>query len=204
MAGRTSDEMGGVGGNAKGKATNGGRGAELQCTTDNTGAFRFNLIPTGPYKVDVSAPNFKTLSQTGILVNAGQDTGLGLLKLSVGDTGTTVEVTAETPLIESTQAQVTNTFSGQTLTTFAGVQENEGLDNLALFVPGISSSRDNNFSNTNGGLGFSVNGLRGRNNDQQIDGQNNNDNSVAGPRDFLSDPALFGQYVIVTITLVQS
>src|SRR5260370_15135271 len=165
-----SGPEGGVVGNARGKAGNVATGAELQSTTDNTGAFRFNLIPTGTYKVDVSAPNFKTLSQTGILVNAGQDTGLGLLKVSVGDTGTTVEVTAETPLIESTQAQVTNTFSGQTLTTFAAVQDNEGLDNLPLLVPGLSSSRDNNFSNTNGGLGFSVNGLRGRNNDQQIDG----------------------------------
>jgi hypothetical protein len=198
ISGTITDPQGAVVANAQVKATNVATGAELQSTTDNTGAFRFNLIPTGTYKVDVSAPNFKTLSQTGILVNAGQDTGLGLLKLSVGDTGTTVEVTAETPLIESTQAQVTNTFSGQTLTTFAGVQENEGLDNLALFVPGISSSRDNNFSNTNGGLGFSVNGLRGRNNDQQIDGQNNNDNSVAGPGVFLSDPEWVGQYVIVT------
>src|SRR5260370_17259919 len=144
-----SGPEGGVVGNARGKAGNVATGAELQSTTDNTGAFRFNLIPTGTYKVDVSAPNFKTLSQTGILVNAGQDTGLGLLKLSGGDTGTTVEVTAETPLIESTQAQVTNTFSGQTLTTFAGAQGNEGPDNLAFFLPRITSSPPNHFPSTN-------------------------------------------------------
>ena len=76
---------------------------------------------------------------------------------------------------------MTNTFAGTTLTSFAGIQENQGLDNLALFVPGVVSARDNGFSNTNGGSGFSSNGLRGRNNDQQIDGQNNNDNSVGGP-----------------------
>ena len=61
----------------------------------------------------------------------------------------------------------------------AGVTENQGLDNLALFVLGVVAARDNGFSNTNGGTGFSVNGLRGRNNDQQIDGQNNNDISIA-------------------------
>ncbi len=72
------------------------------------------------------------------------------------------------------------------------------LDNLALFVPGVVSARDNGFSNTNGGGGFSVNGLRGRNNDQQIDGQNNNDNSVAGPGLFLSDTEFVQQYVIIT------
>src|SRR5260370_35519292 len=114
-----SGPEGGVVGNARGKAGNVATGAELQSTTDNTGAFRFNLIPTGTYKVDVSAPNFKTLSQTGILVNAGQDTGLGLLKLSVGDRGTTVEVTAETPLIESRHDHGTNTLSSRTITTFA-------------------------------------------------------------------------------------
>ena len=72
------------------------------------------------------------------------------------------------------------------------------MDNLALFVPGVVSARDNGFSNTNGGGGFSVNGLRGRNNDQQIDGQNNNDNSVAGPGLFLSDTEFVQQYVIIT------
>ncbi len=69
-----------------------------------------------------------------------------------------MEVTAAAPLIESTQSQVTNTFAGTQLSSFAGVQENEGLDNLALFVPGVVASRDNNFSNFNGGTGFSSNG----------------------------------------------
>jgi len=53
------------------------------------------------------------------------------------------------------------------------------------------------FSNTNGG-GFSSNGLRGRNNDQEIDGQNNNDNSVGGPSLFVSNTNFVQQYVIVT------
>ena len=45
---------------------------------------------------------------------------------------------------------------------------------------------------------ISVNGLRGRENDQEIDGQNNNDNSVAGPALFVSDPEFVSQYVIIT------
>ena len=75
--------------------------------------------------------------QTNIYVSAGRDSGLGSIKLSVGETSTTVEVAATAPLIETTQSQVTNTFSGTTLSTFAGIQENEGLDRLALFVPGV-------------------------------------------------------------------
>src|SRR5262249_38853477 len=140
----------------------------------------------------------KTTQQNDVGVAAGRDSSLGELRLAVGGASETVEVTAAAPLIETTQSQISTTFSGATLQTFAGIQENQGLDNLALFVPGVASSHDNNFSNFNGGFGFSSNGLRGRNNDQEIDGQNNNDNSVAGPGLFVSDTEFVGQYVLVT------
>jgi len=198
ISGTVTDPQGAVVSGAQVKATNTATGVTLTTTSDSAGLFRFNLIPTGEYKVEVSAQGFQTTVQSNILVAAGRDSGLGAIKMTVGGTTETIEVTATAPLIESTQAQVTNTFSGTALTSFAGVQENQGLDNLALFVPGVVSARDQNFSNTNGGGGFAVDGLRGRNNDQEIDGQNNNDNSVAGPALFLSDPEFVAQYVIIT------
>ena len=48
------------------------------------------------------------------------------------------------------------------------------------------------------GVGFTVNGIRGRNNDQQIDGQNNNDNSVTGPYIFLDNPDFVSEYEVVS------
>jgi len=198
ISGSVVDPQGAVVSGAQVKATNTATGIAATSTSDSSGLFRFNLIPAGEYKVEVTAQGFKTAVRTAVAVTAGGDSALGSLKLTVGETSTTVEVSADAPLIETTQSQVTNTFSGTALTTFAGVQENEGLDNLALFVPGVVSVRDNSFSNTNGGQGFSVNGLRGRNNDQQIDGQNNNDNSVAGPGLFVSDTEFVQQYVLIT------
>ena len=198
ISGTATDPQGAVLSGADVKATNLATGATLATKSDSSGLFRFNLIPAGEYKIQISAQGFNTAVQNNIVVAAGRDTGLGSIKLAVGQTSTTVEVTAAAPLIESTQSQVTNTFAGTQLSSFAGVQENEGLDNLALFVPGVSSSRDNNFSNFNGGEGFSSNGLRGRNNDQQIDGQNNNDNSVAGPALFVTNPEFVNQYVLIT------
>ena len=198
ISGTAVDQNGAVVPGAQVKATNTGTSAVLTTTTDNSGSFRFNLIPAGDYKIEISAQHFKTAVQNGVSVSAGRDSGLGQVKLSVGEASTTVEVTADAPLIETTQAQVTNTFSGVALSSFAGIQENQGLDNLAVFVPGVSSARDNGFSNSNGGGGFSSNGLRGRNNDQQIDGQNNNDNSVAGPALFVTDSEFVAQYVLVT------
>jgi len=198
ISGSIMDPQGAVVSGATIKATNTGTGVTLTTTSDNGGSFHFNLIPVGEYKLEVSATGFKTALQNSIVVAAGRDSGLGAIALTVGEVSTSVEVDASAPLIETTQSQITNTFAGTQLSTFAGINENQGLDNLALFVPGVSAARDNNFSNTNGGTGFSVNGLRGRNNDQQIDGQNNNDNSVAGPGLFLSDTEFVQQYVLIT------
>lgn len=198
ISGTVTDPQGAVVSGAQVKATQTDTGAVYTTTSDSSGLFRLNLIPAGSYKVEITAQGFKTSVQNNVPVSPGLDQGLGAMKLAVGGASETLEVTAAAPLIETTQAQVTNTFSGVTLQTFAGVQENEGLDNLALFVPGIVSARDNNFSNTNGGGGFVVNGIRGRNNDQEIDGQNNNDNSVAGPSLFVTDSEFVGQYVLIS------
>jgi hypothetical protein len=169
ISGTAADPNGAVIPGATVKATNTETGAQLKTTTGNEGVFRFNLIPAGNYRVEITAPGFQTVVQNDVAVVAGRDSSVNVVKMTVGEASTTVEVTAEAPLMETTQSQVTNTFTSNVLSTFAGVQENEGLDNLALFVPGVGASRDNNFSNVNGGTGFSVNGLRGRSNDQQID-----------------------------------
>jgi hypothetical protein len=198
ISGIVADPQGAVINGARVKASNPQTGAVFTTTSDGAGLFRFNLVPAGDYQIEVSAQGFNTAVEKNVVVAAGRDSGLGTIALSVGATNTTVEVVGGAPLIETTQSQVTNTFTGVQLSTFAGLQENEGLDNLALFVPGVISSRDNNFANTNGGLGFAVNGIRGRNNDQQIDGQNNNDNSVTGPALFLTDPEFVQQYVLVS------
>jgi hypothetical protein len=197
ISGSVLDPQGAVVSGAQVKARNTETGVVYNTTSDSAGLYRFNLLPVGTYTVDVVASGFKTSSQSNIVVTAGKDSGLAPTRMALGETSTTLEVTAAAPLIETTQSQVTNTFSGTTLSTFAGIQENEGLDRLALFVPGVVATRSDNFSNTNG-VGFSSNGLRGRNNDQEIDGQNNNDNSVGGPGLFLSDTEFVGQYVLIT------
>lgn len=197
ISGTVTDPQNAVVSGATVKATSSETGAVYTTTSDSSGLFRFNLIPAGSYKVEVSSQGFKTAVENSVPVTAGIDRTLGSIKLAVGEASTTVEVAAAAPLIDTQQSQVTNTFSGVQLQTFTGIQENEGLDNLALFVPGVAATRDNTFSNTNG-VGFSVDGLRGRNNDQEIDGQNNNDNSVGGPSLFVSDTEFVQQYVLVT------
>ena len=165
--------------------------------TDPTGLFHLALLPIGTYNVEVTKANFRKLALSGVEVNSAQATNLGSLRLEVGGATTTVEVSAAPALVQSSEAQVSTAIRSTTITEFPGVNENQGLDILALQIPGVVNNRDLGFSNTNG-VGFAVNGLRGRNNDQQIDGQNNNDNSVAGPYLFLANPDFVDEYQITT------
>src|SRR5947209_10673638 len=97
ISGTAVDQQGAVVSGAQVKATNTDTGTALTTTTDSSGSFRFSLIQAGNYKVEVSAPNFKTSLQNNILVSAGRDSSLGSVKLSVGEASTTVEVTADAP-----------------------------------------------------------------------------------------------------------
>jgi hypothetical protein len=45
------------------------------------------------------------------------------MSLRVGSASSTVEVTAEAPMIETSQAQITNTFDNTNLSTYSGVSD---------------------------------------------------------------------------------
>jgi len=197
MSGTLIDPQGAIVTDATITATNVETGKVYTTVSDKDGIFRLNLLPNGTYGLEISKPGFRKLVLDKVPVNVAADQGLGQLKLEVGEVTATIEVSAAPPVIESTQAQISTSLGAQTLTTFPGILENQGLDNLALSVPGVVNGRDLAFSNTNG-VQFAVNGLRGRSNDQQIDGQNNNDNSVTGPALSVSDPEFVSEYQITT------
>jgi hypothetical protein len=197
LSGTVVDPSGAVVADATVTLTNEGNGAKQRATTSANGAFRFTFLSVAKYDLEISKSGFRNLKSSGVAVDTNIEHTLGALKLEVGETSESIEVSSAAPLVEAAQAQVSTAITGEALQTFAGVGENEGADFIALTLPGVAAARDNNFSNTNG-VGFTVNGLRGRNNDQQIDGQNNNDNSVAGPALFLSDTDFVSEYQATT------
>jgi hypothetical protein len=198
ISGTVVDPSGAAVADAGIKATSAETNQSITTTSGGTGAFKLSLLPVGTYKVEISKTGFRTAALAGVTVTPGVDAGLGEIKVEIGSASETVEVTAATPLVETTQAQITNTFESAYLNSIPGIQENQGLDVLAVLLPGVSATRDLGMANSNGGGGFTVDGLRGRSNDQQIDGQNNNDNSVAGPGIFVGDTEFVTQYQVTT------
>src|SRR5579862_9815633 len=80
-------------------------------TSDRAGLFRFALLSIGTYRLEVEKAGFNKTVIDKIDVTLGADRGLGSLTLQVGEISTSVEVSSALPLMETTEAQVTNAFS---------------------------------------------------------------------------------------------
>jgi hypothetical protein len=80
-------------------------------TTNQTGYFEVDFLVVGPYSVSVESAGFKKFVQTGITLDTGDRLALDL-KLEIGQTSQSVQVTADAPLLDtatSAQGRVLNT-----------------------------------------------------------------------------------------------
>ncbi len=195
ISGTITDSSGAVVTQAPVNAKNTATGLILSGKTDDHGDVQLKDAPIGIYSITISSPNFAPLVLDGIVVNANIATSFGTQKLSV-NTSETVEVQTANGLLETQQSQVTTSFTQQEITD---LPTGGGLDRLALLVPGIVRTLGDNFSNSNG-VGFSANGQRGRSNNFELDGQANNDNSVAGPQLFFRNEDAVQQIQIISNT----
>jgi hypothetical protein len=194
ITGTITDASGAVVPGAPVVATNTATGAKITGKTDNAGGITLNDVPIGTYTVVVSAPSFAPLTISNLQVSSGGTSSFGVQHLSVTGTAQEVSVSTAQNLLETSQAQITSTFDTAQITD---LPTGGGLDRLTLLVPGVVRTLADNFSNTNG-VGFSSNGQRGRSNNFEIDGQSNNDNSVAGPQYFFRNEDSLQELQVLT------
>jgi len=180
---------------AKVTAVQGETGSSFTTKSTGEGYFLIANLPIGTYTLTIEAPQFSSRKVSNVDVNSGQNHNVGGQVLNVGVSSESITVEASAPLIETESAQIGGTFDTQAVSQLPNA--GAGFDNLALYVPGVANNGATNFSNTNGAA-IANNGLRGRSNNFQIDGQANNDNSVAGPSVFISNPDVLGEVQIVS------
>ena len=205
----TAGSISGVAADARGKAIAGAKvkataadgGAVTETATASSGAFLLAPVAPGAYTVEITAPGVWKAVMENVGVTAGSDTRLGTVTLSAASAtlATLAAPPARKPAAATpaTPEPEVGPFSGVELKQFPGLPENRGLDLLALQVPGVTQSRDGSFA-TGNPVPFSTNGLRSRNNDQQIDGQTNNENTLGGPATRIGSPEFVQQYSIIT------
>ena len=144
--------------------------------SDAEGVFRLTALPVGSYDLTAELAGFSRIENKGIVVNVGQTLDLNLT-LKLAAVSETISVRAETPLIQTSSSSVGGVVDVSRLENLP--LNGRQFANAALSIPGV-------------GLGFhsdptkstqyspQIGGGNGRNVNYQIDGGDNNDDTVGG------------------------
>lgn len=193
LQGVVRDQTGAVVAGAAVKVTNTETGQVREIVTNEDGLYRaVNLLPGSAYQVEVTATGFAPRTVENVAVRLATENSTDI-ELGVAGGTDIVTIDGEAPLINSTQNQLSTSYSQRQLTQLP--YNGGSIDNLALLTPGVLTPGDADFTN---GVGISANGNRGRSNNFQLDGQDNNDNSVAGPSLTITNTQAICDYQVTT------
>jgi outer membrane receptor protein involved in Fe transport len=136
---------------------------EDSATTDDSGRFKVSNLQPGKYAVTIDASGFTQLTQENVVVEVGRETPLEV-GLSVGQVTGTVDVTAEAPVINTSQQDFSSNINQTSINELP--INGRRWSNFALLTPGAVP--DGTF-----GL-ISFRGISGLLNNNTIDGGDNN------------------------------
>ena len=195
ISGTVIDPQSAVVAGANVRATHVETGRVFSTTSSTAGVVQLPSLPLGNYTVVVEAKGFSTYRVDNVLVEVGKDTSLGLMDLKLGSAAETVTVEGGvSPLVEATTDQLSETFESKAVES---VPLGNTYDSFVLFTPGVATAGSGGFENNNGAE-FSINGQRSRSNNFQLDGQNNNDNTIGGPSIFFGNQDVIAELQVVT------
>jgi hypothetical protein len=152
-------------------------GITRAAATGPQGRYRMSALAPSVYDVTFKIGGFKTKTVTGLelLVNETQVLNAAMEPATVEEQ---VTVVAETPIIESTKAEVSTTVTAREVESLPLLTRQ--FANLALLAPGTTEM--GSYDPTKNGMShFSVGGMRGRAVYYSIDGADSKDNMVGGP-----------------------
>src|SRR5437763_13639801 len=142
---------------------NSGTAKEDTATADGEGRFKVTNLQPGNYSVTINASGFAPFTQENVVVEVGRETTLEVGLSLQGVTGT-VQVTAEAPVINTTQQDFSTNVNQVSLNNLP--TNGRRWSNLAILTPGTVP--DGTF-----GL-ISFRGISGLLNNSTIDGGDNN------------------------------
>ena len=168
----------------------GGAKPLLSALTTGDGLFAFTGVAAGAYDVIISAPGFRKSTNRGVVLTAGLETSLPVIKLEVGSLTDTVEVTESATTVQTTNAEVASSMSRSQLKDLPLL--NRSPLGLVTALAGVS----------NGRAGDSViNGQRTSFTNMTLDGINIQDNFIrTNAVDFSPNLLLLDQVAEMTIS----
>jgi len=176
ITGRVLDQQGAAIPGATVTAKNTATGLTRSEVSDAEGVYRLNALPVGTYSVDAELSGFAPASRKQIAVNVSQTLTIDF-SMRLATLSESVNVTAAQPMVETTSSSLGGIVDVHRVETLP--LNGRQFANLAATIPGV-------------GLGFhsdptkstqyspQINGGNGRNVNYQIDGGDNNDDTVGG------------------------
>src|SRR5450432_3045566 len=89
--------------------TNKDTGVKYTAVTNGDGEYRLNNVPVGRYDVSAAKPGFTTATMAGVQLDLNHTSSIKLT-LAVGTVSTTLEVSEAAATIDTSTAQLQNTF----------------------------------------------------------------------------------------------
>jgi hypothetical protein len=136
---------------------NEGTQASLQQATSSTGEFVFNFVPVGVYTLRIQANGFKTSVQSGLRLSAGENLRR-TFPLDLGAVTESVEVSAQTPMVNTVSAEQRETVTTTQVTELPLARRN--VANIVTLTSGVTRTGGDVFLNGagRGGTSISVDG----------------------------------------------
>lgn len=158
-------------------------------TTDSGGIYRFPSLPPGTYNVKLELAGFQTIIREGILVAVGQTTPVELA-MKVASLSEVVTVTGESPIVDTTNANVSVNLGAKLLETTPGGRDIWSI--IEYKVPGLVMGSPDVGGNQ-GGLqrSISARGTGNAQNTQMLNGVNVGDPAAIGFAGYYYDPSAF-------------
>ncbi len=166
--------------------------------TGADGGYRFLNMPVGNYELTVELTGFARYVRAGITLAVNQ---VAVVEVQIGPAALTelVEVTADAPLLNTTNAEVGVRFDTQRVAELP-VMGSRNIFTLARSAPGVSelASGQTSFASGTSEANFSSNGARLRSNNIMIDGQDSNDPSVTGRQQPINNTDIVQEIRLIT------
>jgi len=154
FSGTVTDPSGAAVSDAKVTVTNQATNLSVTTTTNGAGLYTVKELPIGTYKINVEAQGFKTFSDAGVVLNAGQIAKVDA-KLQLGQTREVVEVTGQEVAVQTDDPKLSSTIGSEQISNLPVNGRN--VFDLMQLAPGAVNVSGTDFEN---GHSTVVNGVR--------------------------------------------
>ncbi len=174
LLGRVTDPSNAVVVGAKVDALNMDTGVHFASTTNGSGDYIIPFLIPGPYTIAVESTGFKTYTRSGIVVRVNDQVSVNVT-MELGQASQSVEVTAETPMLDTSTASMGQVVDSRTI---MDMPLKDGMVLImATFAPGVTFTPESGGYvrpfDTSSPSTMSVDGTRSGSNQFMMDGAPN-------------------------------